>query len=251
MLQQTQVSRVIPKWEAFLGAFPTVSICAEAAQADVVRMWDGLGYHRRAVNLHRLAKVVAAEHDGTFPQSLRALMAFPGIGPYTARAVLAFAFEDDAAVVDTNVGRIVARAIVGRSCSGPEAQALADALLPSGDAWRWNQGMLDLGAMVCTKRDPSCVRCPMETICSWRRSGERTDPAVGSAAVSAGQSRFVGSDRQGRGRLLAALRSGPVLLVDVAAVMGWPAEGDRATRVSASLVTDGLARVDGREMILA
>ncbi len=251
MLQQTQVARVVPKWRAFLVAFPSVSVCADAAQADVVRLWEGLGYHRRAANLHRLARAVVADYDGIFPQSVSALTSLPGIGPYTARAVVAFALEADAAVVDTNVGRIVARAVAGRRCAPREAQAIADALLPPGDAWRWNQGMLDLGATVCTKRDPNCGQCPVERSCLWRQSGESTDPAVGSAAVSGGQSRFFGSDRQGRGRLLAALRVGAVGLDDVAATMGWPNDASRAERVASTLVTDGLARFDDHRLLLA
>ncbi len=251
MLQQTQVARVIPKWEAFLGAFPTVAACASASQSEVVRMWEGLGYHRRAVNLHRLALAVASTHDGSFPRSLRALINLPGIGPYTARAVLAFAFEEDAAVVDTNVGRIVARSITGRPCSPAEAQSVADALSPSGGSWEWNQGMLDLGAIVCTKRQPSCGECPVAGICAWRRSGGETDPAIGSAAVSGRQSRFEGSDRQGRGRLLSALRRGPVGHPELGRAMGWPTDHARAVRVAASLVRDGLVRSVGDQLVLA
>lgn len=251
MLQQTQVARVIPKWEAFLAAFPSVSDCAIAPQADVVRLWEGLGYHRRAVQLHRMARVVVSEHDGEFPRTLRALMDLPGIGPYTARAVLAFAFEEHAAVVDTNVGRILARAVAGRPCSTHEAQALADLLVVRGASWSWNQGMLDLGAMICTKKRPRCAMCPVRSSCAWLHSGAVTDPAVGSAAVSSGQSRFEGSDRQGRGRLLAALRGGPVAVGQLAAAMGWPADPDRAERVVSSLLFDGLVAVSGEDYALA
>ncbi len=251
MLQQTQVARVIPKWEAFLDAFPTVTACASAAQSEVVRKWEGLGYHRRAVNLHRLAIAVESSCEGSFPRSQAALMKLPGIGPYTARAVLAFAFEDDAAVVDTNVGRIIARAVTGRPCSAAEAQSVADALSPPGGSWQWNQGMLDLGAMICTKRRPKCDECPIAVICAWRRSGEQNDPALGSAGVSGGQSRFEGSDRQGRGRLLAALRRGPVGNADLGNAMGWPNDRVRAVRVAASLVSDGLIRSDGDQLVLA
>ncbi|HYN34228.1 MAG TPA: A/G-specific adenine glycosylase, partial [Ilumatobacteraceae bacterium] len=106
MLQQTQAPRVIPKWTAFLDAFPTPSACAEASLADVLRLWQGLGYPRRARNLHAAAAAVVERHDGRLPDDLDALLALPGIGPYTARAVLAFAFERDVAVVDTNIARI-------------------------------------------------------------------------------------------------------------------------------------------------
>ena len=167
----------------------------------------------------------------------------PGIGPYTARAVLAFAFECDAAVVDTNVGRILARAVIGRKCSSSEAQSIADSLAPKAESWSWNQGLLDLGATVCTKQDPHCDACPLRSLCTWRSGGfGSADPAIGSAGVSGGQSRFAGSDRQGRGRLLAALRKGPVPIVDVMSVMGWPDDAERTNRVAQSLVLDGLAR---------
>ena len=251
MLQQTQVARVIPRWEAFLERFPTVAACAFVPQSEVVRMWEGLGYHRRAANLHRMAVTVVNSHDGSFPRSLGELMKLPGIGPYTARALLAFAFEDDAAVVDTNVGRILARAVTGRPCSRVEAQSVADTLSPPGGSWKWNQGMLDLGAMVCTKRQPNCGACPIAMICAWRRSGTRADPAIGTAAVSGGQSRFEGSDRQGRGRLLAALRRGSVGRGDLSAAMGWPNDDTRAAVVAASLVTDGLVRSVGDLLVLA
>jgi A/G-specific adenine glycosylase len=136
MLQQTQVARVLPKFEEFLGAFPTAAACAAAPRADVVCRWDGLGYNRRAVRLHEAAQAVVAA--GAFPSTLEGLLALPGVGPYTARAVLAYAFEADAAVVDTNVARVLAR-LHGRSLTPKQAQVAADELLPRGEAWAWNQ----------------------------------------------------------------------------------------------------------------
>ena len=252
MLQQTQVVRVIPKWGEFLQAFPTVSACAAAPQADVVRLWEGLGYHRRAVSLHRAAIAVVERFDGVFPSTIAELQTLPGFGPYTSRAMVAFAFDGHAAVLDTNVGRIVARAVAGRSCSGREAQSMADALVPVGRSWAWNQAMLDLGAMVCVKRAPQCDVCPIYRMCAWYQAGRpEPDPAIGSAAVSGGQSRFVGSDRQGRGRLLAALRRGIVAIDEVAAAMEWPDDEARAQRVAATLVLDGLACCSGAAYVLA
>jgi A/G-specific adenine glycosylase len=244
MLQQTQVARVLPKYEALLRRFPTVESCAAASAGEVIALWDGLGYNRRALGLHRFARAVVERFAGRVPSGLADLLSLPGIGPYTARAVRAFAFELDAAVVDTNVARVVARAVAGRPLRSVEVQAVADALLPSGDAWRWNQAMLDLGATVCGKRSMSCDACPVVDVCAWRNSGDpAVDPAIGSAGVSARQSKFVGSDRQGRGRLVRQLRSGPVRRSDVAAVMGWSDEG-RASRVLAGIVADGLACLD-------
>ena len=226
------------RWASdFLASFPTAADCAAAPRAAVVRAWEGLGYNRRAVNLHRAAGRIA-EHG--FPDTLAGLLALPGVGPYTARAVLAYAYEADAAVVDTNVARVLAR-FGGRRLTAKEAQAAADALAPAGEAWAWNQAIMDLGAQRCRPRTPRCEGCPLSPWCRWRCDGcPEPDPAVGSAHVSGGQSPFDGSDRQGRGRLVAALREAPVRPAALAAVMGWPADPDRAERVAATLVVDGL-----------
>ncbi|QXC63613.1 A/G-specific adenine glycosylase [Aquihabitans sp. G128] len=245
MLQQTQVARVLPRYEAFLDRWPTPAACAASSVADVVTAWAGLGYNRRAVNLHRCATAVAHDHGGRLPADLAGLLALPGIGPYTARAVLAFAHEaDGVGVLDTNAARILAR-WTGRPLGRAEAQDAADLAVPEGRSWAWNQAMLDLGATVCRKRAPRCDACPVAVDCAWRVAGNpEPDPAVGSAGVSGGQSRFEGSDRQGRGRLVDALRAGPVPAHALPAATGWPDDPDRASRVAATLVADGLARVD-------
>jgi A/G-specific adenine glycosylase len=247
MLQQTQVARVLPKYEAFLSRWPTPAACASAPVADVVTAWAGLGYNRRAVNLHRCAGEVVALHDGALPDDLDALMALPGIGPYTARAVLAFAFErDHVGVLDTNAARVHAR-WAGHPLARAEAQALADAAVPEGSSWAWNQAMLDLGATVCRARSPRCDDCPAAAHCTWAAAGRpEPDPAIGSYGVAGGQSRFEGSDRQGRGRLVDAMRRGPVAAGVLSSAMGWPDDPDRAARVAATVVADGLAVVDER-----
>ncbi|HEX7168144.1 MAG TPA: A/G-specific adenine glycosylase [Acidimicrobiales bacterium] len=243
MLQQTQVPRVVPKYDAFLRRFPTPAACAAAPVGDVVRMWAGLGYNRRAVNLHRAAQVCVDDYGGALPDTLVDLLALPGVGPYTARAVLAFAHEQDVAVLDTNAARVVAR-VRGRTFALADAQSEADALVPEGRGWRWNQAILDLGASVCTKRVPRCERCPVTRSCAWFATGRSTaDPAEGSGGTSGRQSAFAGSDRQGRGRLVDALRLGPLPLEHVAATAGWPDDPHRADRIAASLVADGLAEV--------
>jgi A/G-specific adenine glycosylase len=248
MLQQTQVARVAPRYEDFLAAFPTPAACAAAAPGEVLRRWEGLGYNRRALNLHRAAARIAEDHAGSLPDDLDALLALPGIGPYTARAVLAFAFERDHGVVDTNAARFLARAVAGRRLAARDAQRLADAQVPAGEGWAWNQAVLDLGATVCVKRAPRCDDCPIRSSCAWFVAGRPTpDPAEGSAGTSGRQSTFEGSDRQGRGRLVQALRTGPVELARVADVVGWADEPDRALRVADGLVVDGLAEyVDGQ-----
>lgn len=236
MLQQTQVARVVDRLPRFLDRFPTPTACADRPVGAVIDEWSGLGYNRRAVNLHRTSVVVRDRHDGRVPSDLADLMDLPGIGPYTARAVRVFAHELDDGVVDTNVGRVLAR-LTGASLTASAAQRLADRLVPAGLGWQWNQGLMELGALVC-RPTPRCDRCPLVAACTWRGIG--TDPARGSAGVSKGQGRFAGSDRQGRGRLVDALRSGPVAITDVAGVMGWD-DADRARRVAAAVVADGLA----------
>jgi A/G-specific adenine glycosylase len=239
MLQQTSAARVIEPYGRFLRRFPTVRSCAEASSGDVLRAWAGLGYNRRACNLHGAAAVMADRHGGAVPADLGALRALPGVGPYTARAVLAFAFETDHAVVDVNVARVLARAVVGDAVSPAQAQAVADTLVPPGRAWVWNQSLMEIGALVCTARSPACGRCPLARSCSWAGAGRpQPDPAPRRTR----QSVFAGSDRQGRGRLVAALRVGPVPLCRLPAACGWPDDAGRARRVVDSLVSEGLAR---------
>ena len=246
MLQQTQVSRVAPRWRRFLDRWPTATACAAASRADVLRAWQGLGYNRRAVALHRAAGRIADEHGGVVPRDRDDLLALPGVGPYTARAVRAFAFELDDGVVDVNAARVLARAVSGRRLTAGEAQRLADGLVPDGEGWLWNQSMLELGATHCRKRLADCARCPVSASCAWR--GQGPDPAEGSAGTGGRQSRFEGSDRQGRGRLLDALRES-VLAADAAhEVTGWDDPG-RTARVVDGLVADGL--VEWRGGVLA
>jgi A/G-specific adenine glycosylase len=250
MLQQTQVSRVIPRYEEFVQRFPDPEACASAPVGAVVEAWAGLGYNRRAVNLHRTASQVVERHGGRLPGSLDELLALPGIGPYTARAVLAFAYEKQVGVVDTNAARVLARAVAGRRLTLGEVQAHADRLVPAERSWEWNQAMLDLGATVCTARSPRCDVCPLSgsltgrrrSLCAWSVAGRPDpDPAVGSAGTSGRQSTFAGSDRQGRGRLVSALRQGSVKWDAIASAAGWPDDPARGERVAATLVADGLA----------
>ncbi len=230
MLQQTQAERVIPKWTAFLDAYPDPAACAASPLGDVLRLWQGLGYPRRARNLHHAAEVIIEHHGGRLPDDLDGLLALPGIGPYTARAVLAFAFERDVAVVDTNIARILART-VGERLTPRRAQAAADESVPGGHGWIWNQVIMDLGASLC-RPTPRCERCPLAASCSWHRAGHPApDPAVGSAGVSTRQAPFDGSDRQARGRVLAALHDGP-----------RPAS-DFDARILSTLMNDGLVEL--------
>ncbi|MFP5318246.1 MAG: A/G-specific adenine glycosylase [Acidimicrobiia bacterium] len=239
MAQQTQVARVAPAWRRFMLRFPTATDCAAAPLADVVTAWAGLGYNRRAVNLHRSAVAVTEHNGGRLPTTLDGLLALPGVGPYTARAVLAFSGQADVGVVDTNSGRVLARAVAGRPLAPSDAQRMADSMVPPGEGWSWNSAVLDLGAAFCTSRSPRCGPCPVASACAWANAGG-PDPAPPPAR----QSRFDGSDRQGRGRLVAVLRAGPVPVADAARAAGWPDDPVRAARAVAALVADGLARVE-------
>ena len=250
MLQQTQVVRVVPKWAEFLRRWPTPVAAAAAPLSEILEVWTGLGYPRRARALHDTAKVVTAEFDGRFPGVLDALLGLPGIGPYTARAVLTFAFEQDVGVVDTNIARVLARR-AGRRLTPREAQDLADDFVAPGTGWAHNQSLMDLGAMRC-RPTPDCDGCPLRPTCQWALSGwPEPDPAVGSAGVSGRQAKFEGSDRQGRGRLLRAAAAGPVLLVDLAEAMGWPDDAARARRVAADLATEGFLELVEDAYVLA
>lgn len=250
MAQQTQVSRVVPAYERFMAAFPTPTACAAAPLGEVLRAWRGLGYNRRARNLHRAAEVMVTEHGGRVPPGLPDLLALPGVGAYTARAVMAFAFEAPVGVVDTNAGRVLARAAAGRPLTSEEAQDLVDAMVPAGASWAFGQALLDLGALVCVPGDPVCGACPIRRRCRWAARGrDRPDPSAGSAGTSSGQGRFEGSDRQGRGRLVDALRRGEVRAHEVASATGWPDDPERADRVVTGVVEDGLAVWDGNGVL--
>lgn len=240
MLQQTQVLRVVPKWLAFMEAFPTAGDCAAAPLGDVLRVWQGLGYPRRARNLQLAASEVT--RLGGFPTTLTELLALPGVGQYTARAVMAFAFEAEAAVVDTNIARVFAR-VGGQSLTTKQVQSAADHALPPGLSWEWNQCLMELGAVLC-RPIPNCEECPLAATCAWRGVGP--DPAIGSAGVSRAQSRFEGSERQARGRLLKALTAGSISVAAAHKEMSHP----RAEGLLVALCSEGLVVGDGDKVRL-
>ena len=247
MLQQTQAERVVPHYGRFLAAFPTPAHCASAGPAEVVRRWSGLGYNRRALNLHGAAAVIVDAHGGAVPADDGALRALPGVGAYTARAVRAQAFGEDVAAVDTNGVRVLTRCVTGAPLSVREATSVADRLVPAGETWAFTQSLFDLGATVCVARAPRCDGCPVRRLCAWHRDGgPGTAPDPWRASPSARrQSPFAGSDRQGRGRLVEALRHGAVRRGRLAAACGWPDDPGRARRVADALVAEGFARWSG------
>ena len=238
MLQQTQVDRVVPKYCAFVDRYPTPMACAAAPLGDLLTLWQGLGFPRRCRNLHAAAREIVERHDGVVPGELEALLALPGIGDYTARAVLAFADAMPIGVVDTNVARVFARQL-NRPLAKREAQDLADAAVPSGHSWEWNQLIMDLGATVCTARAPRCDECPVSLQCAWHRVGGE-DPAPRSFHTSKPQGRFDGSDRQARGRLLAAVVEQPIDRAKAARCMGLSQDTTRAEGLIDDLIREGL-----------
>jgi A/G-specific adenine glycosylase len=243
MLQQTQTSRVIGPWTTFLKAFPTPRACADAPLSEVLRLWGGLGYHRRAKALHDAATMIRDRFDGVVPNTVTDLRRLPGVGEYSANAVSSFAFGTPVAVVDTNVGRVLARAIANRTLLVGEARALAAELLPRSRAASFNQAMLDLGAQFCVS-SPRCESCPVARQCRWNDEGG-PDPAPRSAGVSRPQPKFAGSDRQARGRVLAALREGPRSTTQLMACLDG-VDGERGASLIAGLVADGLVERRGR-----
>ena len=245
MLQQTSVARVLPKFEAFINEFPTPHDLASAPLGDALRLWSGLGYPRRCRNLREAARVLHEDFNGEFPESVDALLTLPGVGQYTSRAVLAFAFEHDVAVVDTNVSRVLSR-LEGRALKAKELQVLADSFVPQGLGWEWNQVMMDFGARHCTTRQPQCAQCPLRQLCVWK--GEGVDPAPASAGASKPQGRFEGSDRQARGRALRAVADGVTTLAALTKTMG--VEEDRARTLVTALVDEGLLVRSGKRFTL-
>ena len=237
MLQQTQTSRVIEPWTRFMVRFPTPSACAEASLKEVLTEWRGLGYHRRAKMLHEAARTLRDEFHDVVPRKTAQLRTLPGVGPYTANAVASFAYGEPVAVLDTNVGRVLARALVNRRLSPSEASALADELLPRTGSASFNQAMLDLGAQFC-RATPRCVECPVATHCAWRHQGGE-DPAPHSAGVSRPQQPFEGSNRQLRGRVLNALREGSHSRRQLLRHLVG-ATASRRDEVLAGLIRDGL-----------
>jgi A/G-specific adenine glycosylase len=237
MLQQTSVARVLPKYEAFLEAFPTPRALAQAPLGDALQLWSGLGYPRRCRNLRDAAAVIDQQYNGLMPNTLEELLALPGIGQYTARAVLAFAHNADVAVVDVNVSRVLSR-LQGEPMKAKALQTFADELVPQGLGWEWNQVMMDFGARHCTIRNPKCSECPLKRQCKWAGVGD--DPAPASSGASKPQARFEGSDRQARGKAMRAVTAGMRSINDVVEAMGLATSPERAHALIDNLVSEGL-----------
>lgn len=247
MLQQTQVARVVPRLAEWLERWPTPSALAAEPPGEAVRAWDRLGYPRRALRLHAAATAIAERHGDIVPGDVDALLALPGVGEYTARAVAAFAYGVRVPVVDTNVRRVLARVVGGQGEAGPPSTrrdlAAMEALLPvdAAEARITNAAVMELGAVVCLPRAPRCDVCPIAAQCAWRQAGY--PPYEGPRGAR--QPRFEGSDRQARGRVMAELRASDVGVTDAEVALVLP-DADVRRRILAGLLADGLAvRTEG------
>lgn len=244
MLQQTPVARVAPIWLDWVARWPTPSATAAAGAADVLRAWGKLGYPRRAKRLHECATVIATDHADVVPDDVDTLLTLPGVGAYTARAVACFAYQRAVPVVDTNVRRVVSRAMHGRADAGGASavrdHADVEALLPDGrTAPVFSAALMELGATVCTARAPKCGICPLSA-CAWRAAGY---PPATTAARPA--QRYAGTDRQVRGRLLDVLRASSTPVERAQLDVVWLTDTAQRDRALDSLLIDGLVEQTG------
>ena len=240
MLQQTPVARVIPKLEEFLHRWPTPAALAASPSGDAVRAWANLGYPRRALWLHACAVTIVEKFNGEVPSNVEDLLSLPGVGPYTARAIAVFAHGGHEPVVDTNIRRVIARHNQGNADQGPpstkrDLEAM-EALLPSPDlSPAFNAGIMELGALVCTARNPQCEICPIARTCAWRNAGYPEH--VGPKKVV--QKKYEGSDRQARGAVMKVLRDAHRTVTAQELEAAWSDQAQLGRAIS-GLLKDGL-----------
>ena len=263
MLQQTQVDRVLPKYQQFLTIFPTLSDLAAAPTADVISAWVPLGYNTRAVRLQGIARQVIEEYNGRIPDTIDELLKLKGVGRYTAGAIACFAYRKQVATVDTNIRRVLHRIFLGLEHPEPKANdaqmlTLAEQVLPEGEAYNWNQALMDMGATICTSNNPQCTRCPLQETCqaytdmrqySLFPSGTvlRQLRKVAEKKTSYQTQPFTSSNRYFRGRIVAILRSLPTNERIPLALLGPRIKADFCPddlpwlqQIIAGLVRDGL-----------
>jgi A/G-specific adenine glycosylase len=248
MLQQTQTGRVAPTYREFLDRFPTLDRLAHAPAMSVIQAWRGLGYNRRAVDLQRTAQSLVGEHGGVFPREPGALRRLPGLGDYSANAIACFAFDAQVPVVDTNVRRVLARTALGRDPDETPAEkttSLATAWLAPGEAYRWNQALMDIGAMVCRPGRPLCAKCPLRSVCVFYARGRHKS---GAPRRTASSQPFEGSRRQARGTIVDHLRRAARKGITLGALAGqMHHEGERdldwLVEILSKLEQEGLAEL--------
>ena len=282
MSQQTPVSRVEPRWREWMQKWPTPADLAQAPTAEVLHRWDRLGYPRRALRLQEAARVITEELDGHVPQTAKELERLPGIGSYTAAAVASFAHGERTTVLDTNVRRVLIRLFAGRDRPTPSPSRAetkwADQFVPETEHEKWNAGVMEFGALVCTARNPLCEACPLNDICAWQKAGCPT------STVKAKTQKWAGTDRQLRGAIMDVLKSAhenadggdnrgslpldlftastaemdPELFDSLPShtstrleqVRDLSADSDRVSRLIGDLISDGLAAQDGGKLRL-
>jgi A/G-specific adenine glycosylase len=243
MAQQTQAERAAEAWSTFIDRYPTPAALARASVAEVIRAWRGLGYNRRAVALRAAAVRIVEDHGGTVPDTLEALEALPGIGPYTARAVLAIAFGRPVAALDTNIKRVLDRSTGGPPLSARKRQPIADGFVPPDRPAAWTHALMDIGATLCRKREPRCSECPLAAGCAFVRSGG-VSAAGRPERRSVPSPRFESTSRWLRGRVLDQLRdAADGAWSTVAGPMGLH-DQPSVERALAALATEGFVELD-------
>lgn len=247
MLQQTQVERVKEKYREFLMAFPTVKKLAVAPTSEVIRVWKGLGYNRRALFLQKTAQAVVEKYNGKFPEDLVLLKELPGVGDYTARAILSFAFDKPVAMMDTNHRRFYQRVFFGLDTK-KDAFLLEEAeiILPTKKAYDWNQALMDFGSMICTTQRPACEVCPLKKECA-------AYPGILSAVTEKKKKKtipFRETDRFFRGRIIDLLREQERVSVGILAQTFGELPAERLERILLQLERDGLILRQKRDIVL-
>jgi A/G-specific adenine glycosylase len=245
--QQTQASRAAGHWQRFMARFPTVEALAAASSANVQRAWQGLGYNRRALALWRAARVIVDEHDGSVPDSVDALEALPGVGPYTSRAVAAIAFGRRVGAVDVNMRRVVGRMVAGDpgALSAAEIQRIADGAVPPDRAADWTHAVMDVGALLCRSREPRCPDCPASRWCRFASGvGALPNATADDCRPRRARPPFPSTTRWLRGRIIDRLRAA---LGDSWVTIDAPIGVHDASRIreaAESMAAEGLIEID-------
>jgi A/G-specific adenine glycosylase len=236
MLQQTPVSRVLPKWDEWMQRWPTPESLASATTAEVITAWGRLGYPRRALRLHESAKIITGEYGGNVPRSQRELIALPGVGEYTAAAIAAFAFEERSLVLDINIRRFLSRVVDGIEFPTPaptsREKRAREILIPEEGAHLWAAGTMELGALICTAKNPKCEICPVSETCQWRLLGFPKSEQIRKTQA------WHGTDRQCRGTIIQSLRENKSLTE--AEIMKLWHDDSQLERSILGLLQDGL-----------
>ena len=242
MLQQTPVARVLPKWNEWMARWPTPVELAKATPAEVITAWGRLGYPRRALRLHESAKIIARDFNNEVPESEEVLRSLPGIGDYTAAAISAFAFGDNTLVMDVNIRRVLVRALDGKEypTSSPTVRERESrlAILPSRNADNWAAATMELGALICTSKNPSCNNCPIISQCKWRKNGYPQSELVRKSQD------WHGTDRKCRGTIVQALRENESLTLSAIKKL-WPEES-QVEKALETLLADHLIEEHSR-----